>query len=258
LEICARSLSLSFPEPGRFGLRLRRRTAVRDVSFEVAAGEVVALVGRNGAGKSTTLRLLAGILPPDAGTALLGGVPAARAEARRRLGYLPEEDAFPGGLRVGDILRYAAVLAGYRGGRVRREVERAAEAASLGAWLAIRGSHCSRGMRRRVSLAQALLGEPRALVLDEPLGGLDPEIRARSCESIRRAAEGGAAVVLSLHEASVIESLADRVIVLADGAVAADAPLGELAPGAGKGGAACTAGADWLAATLRDADGSVR
>lgn len=251
LEICARSLSVSFPEPGCFGSGPARRIAVRNVSLQVTPGEVVALVGKNGSGKSTTLRLLAGVLPPDGGNALLGGIPATRSEARRHLGYLPEEDEFPDGLRVGDILRYAAVLAGHRGRRVRREVDRAADAAGLGAWLAVSGSDCSRGIRRQVSLAQALLGEPRAIVLDEPFGGLDPDTRVHWRDSIRQAAEGGAAVILSLHDASVIESLADRVIVLARGAVAADAPLEDLAPGAGAAGCASGADGDWLAATLR-------
>jgi len=250
LEIRARSLSGSYPAPGGFGLALRRRAAVREVSFKVEAGEVVALVGKNGSGKSTTLRLLAGLLPADAGQALLGGVPAIRREARRRLGYLAEEDEFPSGLKVRDILRYAAVLAGYRGREARREAERAGEAVGLARWLAAPGAACSRGVRRRVSLAQALVGEPRALVLDEPLTGLDPEARTRSLAAIRSAADRGAAVIVSLHEAGAIESLADRLVVLADGAVAGRGPVAEFVSAGGTELSAAAGGEDWLAAAL--------
>lgn len=253
MEIHARKLSGSYPAPGRFGLARSRRTVVREVSFAVAAGEVVALVGKNGAGKSTTLRLLAGLLPADRGEALLGQVPATRSEARRHLGYLAEEDEFPAGLRVRDVLRYAAVLAGHRGSGARREAERAAETAGVAEWLAIPAARASRGIRRRVSLAQALLGKPRALVLDEPLSGLDPEARVRSLAAIRAAAREGAAVILSLHEAAAIESVADRLIVLADGAVAAAGPVGDFVANAGTGPSAAGEGGGWLAAALNGA-----
>ena len=226
---------------------------MRKVSLQVASGEVLALVGKNGSGKSTTLRLLAGLLPADRGEALLGGIPVTRSEARRRLGYLAEEDEFPAGLRVRDILRYAAVLAGYRGAGARREAERAGEAARLTEWLALPGGRCSRGVRRRVSLAQALLGEPRALVLDEPLTGLDPEARVQALAAIRRAAGGGAAVIVSLHEAGAIESLADRLVVLADGAVAARGAVAEFVAAGGAGSSASPKGEGWLPAALNGA-----
>ena len=252
MEIRARQLSASYPAPGRFGLALRRRTVVREVSFAVAPGEVVALAGKNGSGKTTTLRLLAGLLPADRGDALLGEVEATRSDARRGLGYLAEEDEFPAGLKVRDVLRYAAVLAGYRGREARREAERTAGAVGLAEWLKLPAAGASRGVRRRVSLAQALLGEPRALVLDEPLTGLDPEARARSLAAIRSAARDGAAVILSLHEAAAIESVADRLIVLADGAVAAAGPVADFVAKAGRDESA-GGGGGWLAAALNGA-----
>ena len=253
MEIRARKLSGSYPAPGRFGLALRRRTVVRDVTFAVAPGEVVALAGKNGSGKSTTLRLLAGLLPADRGDALLGEAPAIRSQARRHLGYVAEEDEFPAGLNVRDILRYAAVLAGYSGRAARREVERTAAAVGLAEWLRLPAARASRGVRRRVSLAQALLGEPRALVLDEPLTGLDPEARARSLAAIRSAARDGAAVILSLHEAAAIESVAHRLIVLVDGVVAAAGPVEDFVASAGRDRSAAGEGRGWLVAALNGA-----
>ena len=261
MEIRARKLSASYPAAGRSGLALGRRTVVREVSFAVAPGEVVALAGKNGSGKSTTLRLLAGLLPADRGDALLGEVPATRSEARRHLGYLAEEDEFPAGLSVRDTLRYAAVLAGYRGAGARREAERTAETVGVAEWLAIPAGRASRGVRRRVSLAQALLGEPRALVLDEPLTGLDPEARVSSLAAIRSAAREGAAVILSLHEAAAIESVADRLIVLADGAVAAAGPVEDFVAKGGKhrsDRSAAERSGGWLAAALNGASLPIR
>lgn len=253
MEIRARKLSGSYPAPGRFGLALRRRTVVREVTFAVAPGEVVALAGRNGSGKSTTLRLLAGLLPADRGDALLGEAPATSSEARRYLGYVAEEDEFPAGLKVGHILRYAAVLAGYPGPGAHREAERAAAAVGLAEWLRLPAAGASRGVRRRVSLAQALLGEPRALVLDEPLTGLDPEARARSLAAIHSAARDGAAVIVSLHEAAAIEAVANRLIVLADGAVAAVGPVGDFVAKGGRDVSASGEAGGWLAAALNGA-----
>ena len=251
MEIRARSLTCSYPAAGPVGLSVRRRPAVRDLTFEVAAGEVVSLAGKNGSGKSTTLRLLAGLLRPDSGQALLNGIPATSAEARRRLGYVAESDDFPRGLSVRRILEYAAVLAGYRGRRARREAAIAAEAVGLEEWFEVSGETCSHGIRRRISLAQALVGEPKALILDEVLTGLDPVARAQAIQAIRRAADGGAAVIASLHDGAALRALAGRLIVLADGVVAAGFPAETAAAGSGPGGAP-DVGTDWLAALLDD------
>ena len=120
-------------------------------------------------------------------------------------------------------------------------------------WSAIPAARASRGVRRRVSLAQALLGEPRALVLDEPLTGLDPEARVRSLAAIRAAAREGAAVILSLHEAAAIESVADRLIVLTDGAVAAAGPVEDFVAKARRDRSAAGESGGWLAAALNGA-----
>ncbi len=256
MEIRARSLSLSFPGAGGLGFTRRRVPAVRGVDLRVGDGEVAALAGRNGSGKTTTLRLLAGLLAPDAGEALLDGEPAVRDATRRGLGYLGEEDGFPPGLSVAAFLRYAARLIGFGGAEAEQEIRRIAHDLDLEAWLDRRAGRCSLGVRRRIGLAQALLGRPRALILDEPLTGIDPVARAGVIRAIRAAAEDGAAVIVSLHDGAAIEALTDRLIVLSEGAVARDGPVSSFSPGAA--GAARAAPGDWLAAVLGDAEQSPR
>ena len=232
MDIRARALTRAFPARGGRGL-LVRRPAVRGLDLRVGPGEVGALVGENGAGKTTALRLLAGLLRPDSGEALLGGVPAVRARARRGLGYADEEEAGPGTATVGEILEFAAILAG--AGRRESRGLAAAAAAELGldGALGMPVRRCSRGTRRRLALARALVGCPAALLLDEPLTGLDPLARERAVAAIRSAADRGAAVLLSLHTAAAVEALADRVFVLRDGALAASGPMRRFLPAPG-------------------------
>ena len=255
MEIRVHSLTLSYRGRGVRELRRRPRPAVRDLSFAAAPGEVVALVGENGSGKTTTLRLVAGLLSPDSGEALLGGVPAIRPEARRCLGYVPEEDGFPAGLPIRDVLRFAAALAGQRGPAARAGVEAAARAFGLAGRLGEVAERSSRGVRRRVSLAQALVGAPTALVMDEPFTGLDPVARAEAVTAIRRAAARGAAVVVSLHDAAVIRELADRLVALAGGVQIAAGRVGDLAGGPTGDAAASRRGAgaadEWLVRLLQ-------
>lgn len=250
MDIRARALTRAFPARGGRGL-LVRRPAVRDLDLRVGPGEVGALVGENGAGKTTALRLLAGLLRPDSGEALLGGVPAVRSSARRGLGYADEEEAGPGTATVGEILEFAAILAG--AGRRDSRGLAAAAAAELGldGALGMAVRRCSRGTRRRLALARALVGCPAALLLDEPLTGLDPLARERAVAAIRSAADRGAAVLLSLHTAAAVEALADRVFVLRYGALAASGPMRRFlpAPGDPDPGAA----PDRLAGALREA-----
>ncbi len=206
--IRARSVRRSFPSAGN---------VVEDVSFDVAAGETVALVGRNQAGKSTLLRLLAGLLRPDSGEALLGGLPATRPSARRGLGFLDEGAPLPGGLRPLEAVQLAARLGG---GDAKAAAER------VGVPVASRRplSRCSRGIRQRAGLAAALAPASRALILDEPFSGLDPVAWDLAARAIRDAADAGAAVLLSLHSESAVTSLADRVAVLRRGRLVREGP----------------------------------
>ena len=199
-----------------------RRRAVAGVSFEVAAGEAVLLVGRNGAGKTTLLRVITGFLDPDDGAVIVDGLAMSheRARAQARLGYLPEHAPAPGELTVIDHLRLRA-----RHKRVDAAgVARVIELAGLGDRVGQRIATLSKGFRQRVGLADALLGEPPLLVLDEPTSGMDP-IQVKQLRAHLTAVARDRAILVSSHAVADLEALASRVAVLREGAlVAIDTP----------------------------------
>jgi ABC-2 type transport system ATP-binding protein len=198
------------------------RRAVDGVSFEVAAGEAVLLVGRNGAGKTTLLRIATGYLDPDAGEVTVAGVAMARdrARAQARLGYLPEHAPAPSELTVREHLALRA-----RQKRVAAAgLDRAIELAGLGKTLRQRIATLSKGFRQRVGLADALLGDPPLVILDEPTSGMDP-IQVRQLREHLAVAARDRAVLVSSHAVADLEPLATRVAGLRAGAlVAIDTP----------------------------------
>ena len=204
-----------------------RRRAVDGVSLEVAAGEAVLLVGRNGAGKTTLLRVATGYLDPDAGEVVVDGIALAsdRARAQARLGYLPEHAPAPGELTVREHLALRA-----RQKRVGPDgLDLAIERAGLGDTTRQRIATLSKGFRQRVGLADALLGDPPLVVLDEPGAGLDEGQRAELRRRLRAVA-GVRAVLWSTHELADAEAIADQVVVLSQGrVVAAGAPAAVIA-----------------------------
>jgi ABC-2 type transport system ATP-binding protein len=197
------------------------RRAVAGVTLEVAAGEAVLLVGRNGAGKTTLLRIATGFLDADAGDIAIDGVPIARrAEAQARLGYLPEHAPAPPELTVREHLRLRALQKGHGDDAVLR----AARTAQIEAELGRRIGALSKGFRQRVGLADALLGEPPLLVLDEPTSGMDP-IQTRELREHLIAAARDRAVLVSSHAVADLQALASRVAVMRAGRlVAVDTP----------------------------------
>jgi ABC-2 type transport system ATP-binding protein len=198
-----------------------RRRAVDDVSLEVAAGEAVLLVGRNGAGKTTLLRIATGFLDPDAGEVVVAGIAMARERGRAQahLGYLPEHAPAPGELTVREHLYLRARQKGVAAG-----LDRAIELAGLGDTLHQRIATLSKGFRQRVGLADALLGDPPLVILDEPTSGMDP-IQVRQLRDHLAAAARERAVLVSSHAVADLEPLANRVAVLRAGQlVAIDTP----------------------------------
>ncbi|HZU98713.1 MAG TPA: ABC transporter ATP-binding protein [Planctomycetota bacterium] len=192
-------------------------TAVHDLSFSVAAGEILGLCGPNGAGKTTTLRALAGILQPTRGIVRVAGHDLAidPIPAKRALAFVPDEPALFEHLTVSEHLELIARLYGVpdylpRAQAILSEVELTEKKDDLPQAL-------SRGMKQKLSLACALLHAPRAIILDEPLTGLDPVGIRRMKDTIMRCAREGAAVVLSSHLLSLVEEMCQRVLIIKRG-----------------------------------------
>jgi ABC-2 type transport system ATP-binding protein len=202
-----------------------RDRALDPVSLEARHG-VLGLLGPNGAGKTTLLRILATVIAPTAGRVELLGrdiaLAAGRTEVRRRLGYVPQECGFPNGFTPFEYVDYVAILKEWVDRRSRHdEVRRVLAVMGLTEVAGRRIRRLSGGMRRRLVIAQALLGDPPLLVLDEPTVGLDPEQRLRFRDTISTLADGRC-VVVSTHQTEDVAALCPRVVVLHQGAIRYD------------------------------------
>lgn len=202
------------------GLGLRRRTALHGVDLEVPQGTTLALVGPNGSGKSTLLRLVAGVDRPSGGAIAVLGEPPARAAARRRLAYLPEDSPFPPELTARAALDLLGALSGLPRAQVRERGEALLERVGLGPHRRRTLRGFSRGMLRRFGLAQAFLSEPEVVLLDEPTAGLDAEGFAVIEDLLGEARGRGATIVLASHVLADVHDHCDHVAVLLDGRVA--------------------------------------
>jgi ABC-2 type transport system ATP-binding protein len=217
-------------EAVRLTKRYGSRTAVRELSFTAHQGDVVGLLGPNGSGKTTTIRLLTTVLPPTDGTFSVAGVPSTRpAEIRRRVGVLPESSGYPGHQTGQEYLRYHARLFG----RSRPDAIRIAANLLAEVGLAERGSTristYSRGMRQRLGIARALVNDPVVVFLDEPTLGLDPAGQRQVLGMVREIArDRGATVVLSTHTLPEVEEVCTSAIILSDGSVLVSGPISEV------------------------------
>ena len=203
--------------------RLSDRAKVSGISIRLGRGDVLGLLGLNGAGKSTTLRMLAGVLTSDAGTITVCGHsmiddPLA---ARARIGYLPDEPPLYGDMRVTDYLRLVARLRRLQGAAITNRVNAVLTQCSLEEKARALINTLSKGYRQRVGLAQALVHEPDVLLLDEPSNGLDPQ----QMESMRKVIRDTArehAVVFSTHLLSEAQAVCNRIAIMHDGKLVAD------------------------------------
>ncbi|MGP7999928.1 MAG: ABC transporter ATP-binding protein [Streptosporangiaceae bacterium] len=208
--------------------RFGRTTAVRDMSFTAPAGKVTAFLGPNGSGKTTTLRMVLGLVRPTTGQALIGGVPYQRlAHPRRQVGALLEATSFHPGRRARDHLRVLAAAGGIADGRVDEVLDQVDLAGH--AERRVRGF--SLGMRQRLGIAAALLGDPAVLLLDEPANGLDPAGHAWLRALLRRQAAEGRTVLVATHLLGEVAQTADHVLIVSAGQLRFAGPLREIGAG---------------------------
>jgi len=202
-----------------------RTVALAGISLEVQPGEVLGLLGPNGAGKSTTMKIAAGLVGADSGEAVVGGATAGSRQARRQVGYLGELFRFPDWMRLDEMLRFHQRLAGSSGGADERD--RLLQLAGLGdaAVRARKVGTFSKGMQQRAGIAQALIGDPKLVLLDEPTSALDPQGRAEVRTVLRGLRERGVAVVVNTHLLTEVERTCDRVAIMLEGRVVRELAL---------------------------------
>ncbi len=209
--------------------------AVRNVSFDIAQGELVGFLGPNGAGKSTTMKMLTGSLLPDAGRATVDGVSldGRGLGARAAVGYLPEQTPLYGEMRVRRYLSFVGEVHGMSRRARGDAIERVVDACDLDGYADRRIRTLSKGYRQRVGLAQALFADPPALVLDEPTSGLDPAEIVRIRDLVVRLSRSKT-ILLSTHVLPEVEEVCRRVMIIAGGELVVDGQLASLAESAGE------------------------
>jgi len=195
--------------------------AIQDVSFNVRKGEILGFLGPNSAGKTTTMRILTGYLPPSSGKARVAGydVTADSMEVRRRIGYLPETVPLYPEMSVRAYLQYMAALRGV--GKAAQATERAIEACGLGDWRDMLIGRLSKGYKQRVGLAQALVHDPQVLILDEPTVGLDPR-QIIEVRNLIKGLGGDHTIILSTHILPEASQVCERVMIINKGRIIAE------------------------------------
>src|SRR5687768_2488365 len=212
----------------RLGFMRRRVEAVREVSFEVRRGEVFGFLGPNGAGKTTTLKMLMGLIFPSAGRAEVLGLPVPSLAAKRRLGYLPETPYFYDYLTADEFLDLVGALSDVPRSLRRERAAKLIERVGLGQARGRPLRKYSKGMLQRVGIAQALMGDPELVVLDEPMTGLDPLGRKEIRDLILELRDEGRTVFYSTHILPDVEMTCDRVAMVFAGRTRSVGPLTEL------------------------------
>lgn len=204
-------------------------TAVDDLSFQVAEGEVLGFLGPNGAGKSTTMKIITGFLAPTSGTVTIDGhnIATDPMAAKALIGYLPEGAPSYPDMTVLDFLEFIAEIRGYSGEEKQRRVEHVINQVALGSVCEQTIDTLSKGFKRRVGLAQAILHDPKVLILDEPTDGLDPNQKHHVRELIRNLAKDKI-VIVSTHILEEVSAVCTRAIIIAKGRIVADGTPADL------------------------------
>ena len=198
-------------------LHLKRKTSLENLTMQVEDGEVFGFLGPNGAGKSTTIKLLMGIIFPTAGSAQILGKPVSDVSMHRDIGYLPEQPYFYDYLTAAEVLDYFARFHGFSATERKERVQKMLQKVGLETAGKIQLRKFSKGMLQRVGLAQAIVHDPKLLILDEPMSGLDPVGRREVRDIILELKNAGKTILFSTHILSDAETLCDRVGVIAGG-----------------------------------------
>jgi ABC-2 type transport system ATP-binding protein len=209
----------------------RRVQALRGIQMQVRAGEIFGLLGPNGAGKSTLVKIMTTVVRPNRAEGTILGRPIGHKAALARVGYLPEHLRFPPYLTGRQTLEFFAALAKVDRPTRKRRAAELLETVNLKAWANVKIGTYSKGMQQRVGLAQALVGDPELVILDEPTEGLDPVGRREIREVLGRLRDQGKTVFLNSHLLSEVERLCDRVAILLAGKVVRQGTLDELTAG---------------------------
>jgi ABC-2 type transport system ATP-binding protein len=222
--ISIRNLTKVYPIP----FKRERVVAVRDLSFNVEPGQVYGLLGPNGSGKSTTMKIVLGLVPPTAGSTEIFGRDSTRVESREEVGFLPENPYFYKFLTGGETLRFYGKLGGLGGRRLRDRVAELLALVGLENARDRRLGGYSKGMLQRIGLAQALIQEPRLLVLDEPTAGVDPAGSREIRDLILRFKARGITVLLCSHLLGHVQEICDRIGILHQGVLVREGRLSDL------------------------------
>jgi ABC-2 type transport system ATP-binding protein len=208
----------------KFGIKV----AVEDVSLKIKMGSVYGLIGPNGAGKTTTFSMLAGFLRPTYGEIeVLGHAPTQVNELRSRLGVLPQDALLPALDKVGEFLTHAALLQDVPKDKVQDEVRAVLAEVDGSEWFGLRCGSLSHGMAKRVALAQALIGDPDVVLLDEPTAGLDPKV-AYEVRQLVKNRKGRCTMIVSSHNLQELEEICDAAAILDRGRLVASGTIAEL------------------------------
>ncbi len=222
--VAVRGLSKVFTIP----FRRTRLVAVRELNLEVAPGQVYGLLGPNGSGKSTTLKIILGLVSPSSGTTAIFGRDSREVGSREAVGFLPENPYFYKYLTGSETLRFYGKLCGLRGARLAARTDELLDLVGLQEARSRRLGGYSKGMLQRIGLAQALIQEPRLVVLDEPTAGVDPAGSRAICDLILDLKKRGITVLLSSHLLAQVQEICDRVGILAQGVLVREGRVEDL------------------------------
>ena len=205
--------------------KFNRQAVIKNLSFKLKRGEVLGFLGPNGAGKTTTLKMITGLVGADRGTIEIAGLDSRDLKSRQHLGYMPEDPYFYEYLNGREFLIFIAELQKLEKTKRRKEADRLLQLVGLGKEMRKPIRDYSKGMRQRLGIAQALVGNPEILLLDEPLDGLDPIGRQEVKEILLKEKKKGKTILISSHILADIEELADRIAIVNHGQIIAIDPI---------------------------------